>query len=160
MTFPKLLLDLDASSYTSTFGNEILSVTVQNGPSRTRRDFVGAPTIVACQWVLMDIEYEYLMAFYRTSIVMGTLPFLLDMVIDYAPEAEFQCKFVAGSLVLSAVQGDSYTVTAGLEVKPIPANADNDQSVIELFTEYGIGVEPFINELAYFTNVVMPEYLD
>ncbi len=160
MTLPKLLLDLDASSYTAAFGNEILSVQVQNGPMRVRRDFVGAVSMVAAQWVLTDLEYQYLMAFYRSTIVMGTLPFLLDMVIDYAVVAEHQCRFMPSSLGLSAVQGDAYIVKAQLEVKPVSTDAEFDNSLTDMFDAYGDGAQEILGLLETFANVTLPANLN
>ncbi len=159
MTLPKLILDMDASSYTATFGDEMVSVQVAGGPSRVRRDFVGTPTIVAAQWVLSDIEYQYLMAFYRTVLVMGTLPFLMDMIIDYAEIGEFTCRLSPGTLLLNQKLGDSYMVQAQIEVTPIPTNADFDNALIALFGVYGDGLEPLLDILDSFTTITLPEFL-
>lgn len=157
MTLPKLELDIDASAYSWIVGNEILQAVVDGGPSRTRIDFIGAPSIASIQLVLIESEYQYLNAFYRLSISRGSLPFVMDMILDDAPLQEYQCTFVPGTFSLNGKSGDAFIVTAQLEVKPLAADDEYDGAIIMLFEEVGEDADLCINQLAHLANVDFPD---
>lgn len=138
MTLPKLMLDIDASAYTFGPANEVISIQVQGGPSSLRPDMIGAPASLSVQWVLSAVEYNYLMAFWRLSTANGSLPFTVDLIGDYHDVREFECKFMPGTLQLTGVNGDAYSVTATLEIKQLATDAVADASLIAYFATYGV----------------------
>lgn len=159
MTLPKLMLDPNEPSYSFAFPDEILSAQVNNGPSRRRTDYIGAPIFASVQFILDGDEYQYFQAFYRHSIGNGVLPFRMDLVLDDAEVAEYECNFQAQSLSMSAKAGEARTITATIEVKRNAPDDALDASVIDAFETFGPGYGAMFAELAELVNVTLPEYL-
>ncbi len=159
MTLPKLMLSPNEPSYSFTFPDEILSAQVNNGPSRRRTDFIGAPIMAGVQFILDADEYQYFNAFYRHSLKNGVLPFLMDLNLDDADEAEYECNFQAQSLSLSAKAGEARTITATIEVKRNAPDDALDAAVIDAYETFGPGYGVEFGDLAELVNVTLPEYL-
>ncbi len=159
MPLPVLNLGPAQGEYSAAFGNEIVAVNVQDGPSWRRRDFFGAPDMVDVQWVIDKSAYNYITAFFRTTIVRGTLPFTVDLIIADAVMAEYQAVFVPGTFRLAAIRGDAYFVTGTLEVKQAAVDEEYDQALVDIYEIYGAEAPLFLNYLAYFANTVLPDTL-
>jgi hypothetical protein len=157
MTLPKLNLQPDAGKHAAQWGNEVLSTPVNNGPTRTRRDFDGMPATVPIQFVCDESEYQYLCAFYRARAGHGTLPFLIDLFVDQANWLEYEAKFVAGTFALASKMGDAYIVTAQLEVQKSPDDDEGDEAYLVLFDNFGPDSEAILFSLDHLVTVIMPE---
>jgi hypothetical protein len=144
------------AGYDATPGNEALSVALAGGPSRTRRDFIGAVAIVNAEWVLTPFEQQYMQAFFRTATTHATEPFLIDLVLDDFPLQEYQVKFVPGTFRITGVTGGSTSCAAQLEVVPLPDDAAYDNSVMDSYESYGDDASSTYDLLAHFVNVDLP----
>ncbi len=156
MALSKLALTLTEDQYQVMLPDEILSVQVQNGPSWRRRDFFGAPAMVSVQFVLTALQYAYLMAFWRLTLVNGTLPFLIDLIIDSPTMTEHQARITKGSFRLTGRRGDAHFVSCNLEVKPNAADTDYDDTLLWLYQEYGDQLPFLLEDFAYIANVLLP----
>ena len=154
MTLPKLVLDIDRDQYSIVPGAEVEEVQVEAGPPWRRRDFFGATHQVSLQLVLEPFAYTYLMAFWRTTLGKGTLPFLIDLIIDTSELSEYQATLVGGKLS-TTINGDAYLVTGMLSVLRAPDEADNDDAIIALFGAFGDGALTALDLLAHLVNVDM-----
>lgn len=112
---PKLAIPPDQDSYEAAPGSEVLSVKLDGGVSRSRRDFIGAAAGFRVQWTLTPTEYQYLDSFFK-HIKNGSLPFLIDLILDGPVMLEYTAKFVPGSYKLAKQSGLTYIVSAELEV--------------------------------------------
>jgi hypothetical protein len=116
MSLPKLVLPPSVSRYSVTFGNENVTVQLDGGLPRIRRDISGACHTVVCAWQLTVETYATMLTFYNTTILHGSLPFLIDLIIDTAVPTEYQASFVPETFTLADQAGSAYTVTATLKV--------------------------------------------
>jgi hypothetical protein len=152
MPLPKLTLAPDQSGYTAgTAENEILSVKLDGGFSRYRRDQLRSTFNVDVQWTVGPVQYAYLRAFYRTAVNQAEEVFEIDLQADDPVMRTYEAHFVPGSFKLSAVTGNQYTVGASLEVKPITMESDVDEAFILAYEQDPTAfpnIESYLNFLA------------
>lgn len=125
-----LPLPPDTASYTFKYSNTNLSTELEGGASRFRADKLGATHRLDCQWTLNLKNYNYLMAFYRTTLGYGALSFTINLIADSGALVTLTAYFVPGTFGLIAQQGNMYVVGASLEVIPDPAATTNDATII------------------------------
>lgn len=133
----KLILPPNNSSYSVTDGKEVVSVALDGGAGRYRRDIIGASSAVSVQWVCDRGEYEYLRAFYRSLLGKGALPFLIDLILDDPLPVEHKAYFVPGSMVLTGQRGLSYYVSAQLEVEPAEVDDVAEADFAAIYSIFG-----------------------
>jgi hypothetical protein len=150
----KLVLLPDADSYGATDGSEWLRTELDGGVGRYRKDKIGASMMVNVQWTLNPAQYAYWKSFYA---VVGSNAFLCDLVSDdgNGPK-EHTCNFIPGSVGLASQKGLTYVQRAQLEVKPLPRDADYDESIIVIYELLGDDAEEIFLSLAHLTLVTMP----
>lgn len=133
MALSKLYLPVDKEGYSVKFGENVISTKLDGGASRFRLDMIGATHEIPVQWSTDRAGYDYLMAFKRTTIKNGSLPFLIDLVVDDNEPAEYTAYLVPGTLGLRNQSGNSYIVGATLEVLAVPTNETADQAIIDAY---------------------------
>ena len=153
----------DQASYAVTDGEEVISVSLDGGSSRFRRDILRSPFLVNVKWTLSQDEYNYIRAFYKTGVESGSSPFLIQLLIDSGELEEYEAHFVPNSFKLSSVKATSYTVTSQLEVIQKNRNEQDDWAKImeyEFNYHYGEDSEVFLVLLDELVNVHLPEGLE
>jgi hypothetical protein len=158
MSLTKFIIRPDNSSYSATDGKEVVSVALDGGSSRYRRDILGASSIVNVQWVCDREEFHYIRAFFRSLTGKGALPFAIDLILDNSLPVEHKAYFIPGSMVLTGQRGLSYYVSAQLEVEPVDIDEDMEIDYVIMFNEFGdeasmLRGEDLLNELV---NVLWP----
>lgn len=108
----------EQDGYTITPGQDTLRVDLDGGKGRYRKDIDGATLQVGVTWELNPIDYGRLYAAYRNLTASGSVPFLIDLVLDGTLQ-EHECHFMPGSFGLRSMEGFSYTCGATLEVTPV-----------------------------------------
>lgn len=131
----KLKLHPDKAGYAVDRGTEIISAKLDGGASKIRKDILNAAFRVSVQWITHPDGYNYLNAFYRTSTANGSLPFTIDLYLDKSEPVEFSAQFVPDTFKLSSQSGETYYVSAELEVtKPFNGSeASEDAATIAAF---------------------------
>jgi hypothetical protein len=119
--------------YSAAFGNNVLSTELDGGAGRYRLDKIGAVHQVSVQWQLTHKAYSYLMAFYRTEIAFGSLPFEIDLSLDTGPSTTYTAHIVPGTFELSAYRIGLYEVSATLEITPAAVNTIEDEAMIAAY---------------------------
>ena len=114
----KLIYAPEQASYVYNPANDVVSITVEGGPSRSRRRVKGSPAIINVTWRLNRAEYQYLRAFYHSAGKEGASTFLIDLLLDQPYLEEFEAKFVPDTFEMSEPVGLSFLQSAQLEVKP------------------------------------------
>jgi len=153
----KLLLAPDADGYGSTDGTEVIATSLAGGPSRFRRDFIGAPKVVNVQWTMNPSQYAYWRAFYATATMNGSLPFICDLVgNDGAGPAEHVCSFVPGSIGLPSQRGLTYVQQAQIEAKPLATDAVADTERMDIYEESQGQPDQWLAELSRLATVTIP----
>lgn len=157
MALPKLYLLVPQEGYSLDDGDAVLRAKVSSGPSRMRLDMLDAPMAVAVALVLEPQEFNYWRAFHRTTIARGSLPFLMDLMIDSPDVAEYQVQIVPGS-VKTGVQGTAHLVQMELEVSmsETPPTADYDTAIVMLQGLYGARAPNVLLSLEKLANHDLP----
>lgn len=159
MALSKFTIPPNKEGYGVTDGSEVIGVKLDGGASRYRRDVVGSTSRVTVQWSLNPSSYRYIRAFFRTATANGSSPFLIDLLMDEPALTEHTAHFVPDSMQLTNVRGNTYTVSAELEIKPLPADEEYDTALVMLYEEYGLVAPYFINQLEHLVNVQLPAKL-
>lgn len=161
MTLTKLTLKVSKAGYSFTDGLETLYVKLDGGAGRFRRDISGAANRVNVAWNTGRGGFDYLRAFYRNTATYSSTPFLIDLSIDGADVEEYEAYFIPGSMSVDGVSGNTYSVSAQLEVKPNTPDEDYDAAIVSLFNEYGSleDLDAVLNQLEQLANVDLPNEL-
>lgn len=122
----KLLLPPTQADYTVKDGQEVVGVRLAGGAGRYRKDILNSTATVTCSWFLDSAGYKYLRAFYNTATERGSIPFLLDLILDLPTLTEHTVRFVPDTFTLTEQRGLSYTVSATLEVTRVPPDIVDD----------------------------------
>lgn len=152
----KFVIPPDQESYAVEDGNEVVVAVLDGGMSRTRRDILGATSMVNVSWTLDRLGYLYARAFYNSASVKASMPFRIELLMDSYLLTEHVAKFVPNSFALSDQEGLKFVVTAKLEVVPQLADDDYNLSWIVVTEVYGEEGYLFFNELEYLVNVKLP----
>lgn len=161
MALTKLTIPPDQSGYSVTDGTEVISVKLDGGASRFRRDVLNAASRVTVQWSVTPDNFRYLRAFYRSVTAQGSTPFLIDLLLDEPELTEHQAYFIPGTMRLQSQRGLQYVVAAELEVAPDLPDSEYDAILVTLYNEYGGSEQALLmlNQLEQLTNVDLPAAL-
>lgn len=159
MGLTKFVLPPDNSSYSVTDGKQVVSVQLDGGAGRYRRDILGATSRVSCSWILGREDYKYLRSFFRTLTVSGSKPFLIDLILDEATLTEHKVYFVPDSMQLTAQKGLTYWVSAQLEAYPAEVDSEADLIYAVLYGEYGSNWKTEFPITEDLLNLIMNTYL-
>lgn len=120
-------------------GTEVLATELDGGKPRMRRDILNASSRVSVSWKFKAAEYNYFWAFFRTTLVRGSLPFELDLLMEGAGLQERTVQFVPGTVQLGQQDGDVHVINAELYVDPIAADASADDAIVDAYNaRYGL----------------------
>lgn len=130
MPLPTLALPPDQASYAAAYGRTAVSTQLDGGASRFRSDQLGAAFMVDVQWTCGKKNFEYLSAFYRTTITYGADPFLISLKLDTGAMQTYTAHFMPGTFSLIQQMGETYVVGAKLEVVPDPSFTTGDAATV------------------------------
>lgn len=108
---------------------------LEGGPSRYRRDLLGARNKVSVEWYVDRDGYDYMMAFYRAATLSGAASFTLDLFVDYAELATYEAWISPGTFQLNRIIGDAYVFGAELEVPSLPWDPVLDAAILDGYEE-------------------------
>lgn len=157
MTLPKLALMPDEPSYSGAIGTGFYYNALGGGSGRRRRKFIGTVHTFSLTFTLSGVAYDYWWAFYGTVIAEGSLPFLIDLIVDEAEPATYQASMLPDTHQISGVAGEARVVTFEVEVVPTIRDADYDNALVLLYGQYGEEGPGFLAALEQLVNVRMPD---
>ncbi len=109
----------EQAGYSVDHANEVVSVRLKGGASRTRADITGATHNVSATWLLDRVDYQVFLKFMNVTTLRGSVPFLADLIIDFWAPTQYKCLMVPGSMKTTRVEGFSYRVSMDLEVEQV-----------------------------------------
>jgi hypothetical protein len=130
MPVPNLDLPPDQNGYRADWGQTGIATKLDGGASRFRADQLGAAFTVAVQWTMSRQNYEYLLAFYRTTLNLGANAFTIDLILDQGIPTTYTCHILPGTLSLTQQLGETYIVSATLEADYDPSYALDDATIL------------------------------
>lgn len=146
MTLPKFPIPPDSTDYVLQNGEEVIEIEVEGGKARRRRDYLSKPSSLRVFWIFEQAEYQYFKAFFNSSLKKGSLPFLMDLIVDNPYLQEHTVSIKSGSLTMSDPLGLSIRVEAELEVQ-LPIQLGFDEMILFLWDK-----PDFLNTLEQLTN--------
>lgn len=156
MSLPVLALMANSDGYQVLTGKSTLGVQLDGGMGRYRKDQLGASSTVQVTYTLSNNGYNYLLAFYRTTLEEGSAPFQAGLLFETADVTQYCCHIIPGTFSLPRIQGLTYTVTMNLEVTSIsPPASTADLALVLAYDTYGENTNSVLNQLAYLVNVQM-----
>lgn len=159
MALPYLSLQPHSPNYTADIAvGAVVFVKLDGGAGRYRRDYIGATSTIAVEWILDPDEYNDLYNFFHNILFSGALPFTIPLIFESSTVSLYQAHFVPDTFKLVSQIGLSYTVQASLEVVPgnyIMAGSlspESDGSFDETITHGSEGITPSEYGLAFGTD--------
>lgn len=140
MALSKCALSPDSAGYSVVDAENVISTKLDGGASRYRLDMLDSVSKVSVKWVCNQNQYQYLRVFYVSILKNGSLPFLIDLILNSSSPIEHEAYFIPGTLSLSEHSGDYYGVVAQLEVIPKPIDELVNTQMV-LFGEFGSGYQ-------------------
>ncbi len=108
----------EQDGYNGEFSQDAVGVKLAGGAMRIRADFTGAASQVKLSFLLnQQSEYAQFMSFWNFETRRGTLPFLVDVILESPFPMQHMCRMIPGSLRMSKVEGHSRRVTMDVEVE-------------------------------------------
>ncbi len=131
MPLAHLTLLPDSQGYQVQDGTTAIANTLDGGGPRVRADILGAVKTVNCQWTVGPQNFDFMIAFHRTTLNYGANPFNIDLLgIDKSGQGTYQAWIVPGSwLPTSSQSGLTYVIKTQLWVVPIN-DTTNDAAII------------------------------
>lgn len=157
MAIRTIALRPDKASYTQTPGNDVDSVKLDGGSSWYRLDSLGSARTVNVQWTCDADEYKYLMLFHKAGTTSGSLPFMVELLLDNPDLTMHEAHFVPDTFGLKSHTGLTYVVGATLEVIPEDTTAD-DIRFVDVYGRFGPNWRNKANRFDKFINVDLPYY--
>lgn len=146
MTLQKLALPPEQASYSVSATEDILTVKLRGGLSRSRKDAINSACIINCTWRLNVGDYQYFRAFFNTATQKGLLPFLIDLLLEQPYLEEYEARFIPDTVTMSEPLGLSRLCSAQLEVIPV-VDTEMDEILILI---YGTDILNYIEHFANF----------
>ncbi len=136
MPLAKLNLAAPQEGYSVDDGEAVRRAKMSAGLSRIRLDHLDAAQEVDVTLVMSDSEFNYWRSFHRAILVRGSLPFLLDLMIDDSDVSEYTVQIIPGTMQ-ETVRGHAHFVQLRLEVEASEANMEYDETLVMLYDLYG-----------------------
>lgn len=152
----KLSLTPSKDGYSSEDGVGVIRNRLDGGLSRYRRDILNPSRSVSVRWHLDPAGYQFLRTFYSGGTKEGSVPFLIDLLLDEPTLTEHTAYFVPGTLRLSSVEGLTHEVSAELEVRPAVRDEEFDAVFVAVFNQYGTGSAEALNIFEKLSNIDLP----
>jgi hypothetical protein len=114
-----LTINPEQAGYSAQHPTQVIAVKLAGGLARMRADVDGATGTVNCTWLLDQTDYMQFMQFFNVSLGRGVLPFLVNLILDFAFPVRYLVQIVPGTLKTREVEGFSYRVSAELEVRQL-----------------------------------------
>lgn len=145
------------TGYSAQVGDGVIAQELDGGAPRYRRAVRGTYHSASVEWVVREVGFQYLMAFYRVWTRNPSQPFLAQLCIDNAPVENYQCHF-DGAPSINSKQADVFTVSASLRVKPLTVNSEMDDLIVGT-VDYGEDLASLVNPLEELVNEDLPNAL-
>lgn len=148
----KLGICVQQSGYSAKLGDDTDMINLGGGLGRTYIATKRNAHNVNVNWVLTELQFQSLMAFWRLYQYSPD-PFLIDLIIDSPELEEFQALFIPNTFNLDEKNGLTFKVSAQLQVKKLKRDLNMDEIIV-------IGGDlSWVNELDELVNVALPNAL-
>jgi hypothetical protein len=117
----KLPFLAEQDGYSGEFSHDAIGVKLAGGAMRIRADFTGAAQSARISLLLnQQSDYAVFMSFWAFDTRRGTLPFLVDLILESAFPMQYMCRMVPGTFKMNKVEGHSRRVSMEVEAEQNP----------------------------------------
>lgn len=127
----------DSDGYSVDFVSPVVSVKLNAGPSRIRRDLIGTPFNVNVSYKFTPEQYRAFMGFYNAVTIYGSEQFVTDLIIEDCELLKYECTFVPDSIKLAEQRGLYFNVVCQIEAVPLETSVTTNEDIAILWEEYG-----------------------
>jgi hypothetical protein len=120
-----------------------------------RANVAGASASVSVTWALKGTDRDDFFGFYQVVLADGSLPFQISLILDDDEPTDHMAYFVPDSLNVVQVSVDEVSVTATLDVAPIPYDMAYGQAYVMFYNEWGTAWESILPPLEDSFNTLM-----
>lgn len=110
----------EQDGYRVTRGRDNVSIRLDGGPARVRRDSLGTPHEVELRFVCDETDYTSVIGFLRERTESRTRFFRIPLLIDAPVVVPYLARVLDGPEVLESTRGLTHVVRCTLEVIPNP----------------------------------------
>lgn len=118
MTF-KLSVKPEQEGYSATHATPFVAVKLAGGRSRVRADVLNQPSMVNCTFKLTKEDYDQFMDDFRNQTAEGSLPFLMDLALDFPLATQYRVQMMPDTFKTNQVSGLSYIVSMLVEAEQV-----------------------------------------
>lgn len=118
--WPSSLPTPEQDGYRLRRGKETVTIRLDGGQSRVRRDVLGASHEVTCTFNLDQDEYTTFEGFFRERVQARSRLFRIPLLIDVPVAVNYLARVLDDPEELSATRGYAHTAQVRLEVIPNP----------------------------------------
>ena len=109
----------DSVGFSAGYNASSKSAKLDGPASRLGRSVKSNLRTASVSWTLIQSEYDYIRALYRTGTKRGALPFLIPLIFEANELAFYYCNFITGSFEVSNAGGINYKIQASIEFDPV-----------------------------------------
>lgn len=107
----------DKANYiTSSQPGAVIQTKLDGGGSAFRLDKLNAASLITVTWSISAVDYATLYAFWKTTLIIGSLPFTASLYLESNVLQAYTCHFMPDTFGIQSVSGDTTVVGAQLEV--------------------------------------------
>lgn len=154
-TLDKLILCPLLDGYSLGLGNDVITTHTESGMPRQRLEAYGRPHKINLGFRHKAHTHAYFMSFWRQH---KTKPFALRLLADTTELSWYECRFLDVPQ-LRPLGAGLFEVGLSVVCKPQPLAAEQDQSIIDLYTATGGNTEAWFNALEKLVNEDLPNAL-
>jgi hypothetical protein len=118
MTF-KLSLKPEQDGYSAAHATPFIVVKLAGGRSRVRADVVNPTSLVSVSFKMDKGDYDQFMDDFRNQIAEGSIPFLMDLALDFPLATQYKVQMMPDTLKTNQVSGLSYVVSMQVEAEQV-----------------------------------------
>ncbi|WP_171265382.1 hypothetical protein [Acinetobacter pittii] len=145
------------SGYSVAYRSGVIAQELDGGAPRFKRRLKNAYHTINVRWVVGEIGFQYLDAFYNVWCENPSQPFYANLKVNGPEYKPYECFFVPDSFQLTEVEGLFFTLTAQLRTRPIV-----DSSLNKIIVEIGnkSDLAKLVNPLEKLVNKDAPESME
>lgn len=109
----------EQEGYSANHTSPFVYVKLNGGKARVRADVLNEVSIVSCSFKLDQGDYNQFMDDYRNQMGEGSLPFLMDLVLDFPLTTQYRVQMIPDTFKTNQVSGISYVVSFQVEAEQV-----------------------------------------
>lgn len=145
------------SGYSVSYRSGVIAQELDGGAPRFKRRLKNAYHTINVRWVVGELGFQYLDAFYNVWCENPSQPFYANLKVNGPEYKPYECFFVPDSFQLTEVEGLFFTLTAQLRTRP-SVDSDLNKIIVEIGNKSDLA--KLVNPLEKLVNKDAPESME